>query len=211
MAFVKKYDESVKAFRKALNKLDKREYGIAFQDNPQRTGYYTGEALRSDYPRKANAKEHGASKFAYILNNIVVKRYLKNGWVGRCNQIEVEVAFYEAHKNDEYADYICPILRYGLHRGDKVESTSEQYLDECYIVAQRAFEISDMKNACYSAEQFNKQNGYIGESAENRYNKLVKFAKKFDMCDVIWNGGNCGIIFDHTKQCWKAVVIDYAL
>ena len=138
MAFVKKYDESVKAFRKYLNGVDKQEYGIAFQDNPQRAGYYTGEALRFDYPRKSADTNCGASKFAYILNHIVIKRYLKNGWVGRGNQIADEVAFYEAHKNDEWTDCICPMFRYGLHRGDKVESTTKAYLDECYIVAQKA-------------------------------------------------------------------------
>ena len=31
------------------------------------------------------------------------------------------------------------------------------------------------------------------------------------MSDIIWNCGNCGVIFDYTKNCWKAVVIDYAL
>lgn len=211
MAFVKKYDESVKAFRKALNKLDKREYGIAFQDNPQRTGYYTGEALRSDYPRQDTDSNCGASKFAYVLNNIVIKRYLQYGWVSRGNQIADEIAFFEAHKNDEWADCICPIFRYGLHRGDKVESTSDNYLDECYIVAQKAVKVGSMYRMCEHAEYLNKKHGYIGENADVRYKQMEKFAKKFNMCDVIWNDGNSGVIFDYAKNCYKAVSIDYAL
>ena len=211
MAFVKKYNDSVKAFRKFLNGVDKREYGIAFQDNPNRTGYYTGEALRSDYPRKRHASDCGASKFAYILNHIVIKRYLKDGWVGRGNQIADEVAFFEAHKNDEWSDYICPMFRYGLHRGDKVESTTQNYLDECYIIAQRAVEIGTMRYVCEHAEYLNKKHGYIGESADERYAKMKKFAKHFDMWDVMHNGGNAGVIFDYAKNCYKAVSIDYAL
>ena len=211
MAFTKKYNESVKAFRKHLNKTNKLEYGIAFQDNPERNGYYTGEALRRNYPRKAYADECGASKFAYILNDIVIKRYLKDGWVGKGNQIADEVAFFEAHKNDEWADCICPIFRYGLHRGDKVESTSKNYLDECYIVAQRAVEVGSMSSMCSQAEYLNNKYGFTGEDAKTRYEKMRKFAEHFDMWDVMHNGGNAGIIFDYHKNCYKAVSIDYAL
>ena len=211
MAFVKKYDESVKAFRKALNGLDKLEYGIAFQDNPNRTGYYTGEALRSDYPRKRDDANCGASKFAYLLNHIVIKRYLKDGWVGRGNQIADEVAFFEAHKNDEWTDCICPIFRYGLHRGDKVESTTKAYLDECYIVAQKAVKVGTMMRMCEHAEYLNNQHGFNGESAKSRYAKMEKFANHFGMWDVMQNGGNAGVIFDYHKNCYKAVSIDYAL
>lgn len=213
MSFIKNQNQAVKNFRSFLCKENKKEYGLAFQDNPQRKGYTTGEALRSEYKRLSFASQEGASKHSYILQYIVVKRYKKYGWIGGGNQIEAEVKFYLLHKNDEWADLICPILRYGLHRGDKVESTAEKYLEECYIIAQKAVagSIGNARHACEFAEELNNKEGYFGEYASDRYMKIHKFAKHFNMRDVMQNCGNCGVIFDYEKRCYKAVCIDYAL
>ena len=213
MAFVKNQNQSVKAFRSFLCKANKKEYGLAFQDNPNRKGYTTGEELRTEYFRKScwDAEEYGASKHAYLLDYIVIKRQLDGGWTGRGNQLEAEIKFYLEHKTDKYADIICPVLRYGLHRGDRVESTSEKYFDQTYIVSQKAVVIGNAKYCCNMAEKMNNENGYKGESADDRYNKFKEFAKTFDLWDVLNNGGNSGVIFDYAKGCYKAVCIDYAL
>ena len=215
MSFVKNQNQSVKAFRSFLCKQNKTEYGIAFQDNPQRKGYTTGEELRNMFARKNRwnvSDDCGASKHAYLLEYIVIKRQMINGMTAHGNQLEEEIKFYLAHKNDEYSDVICPILRYGLHRGDRVESTEEKYFNQTYIVAQKAVYIANALKSCEKAEELNKQyNYYNGEDAYTRYNKLEKFAHHFHMWDVLRNSGNCGVIFDYQQNCYKAVCIDYAL
>ena len=214
MAFVKNQNQSVKALRSFLCKENKTEYGIAFQDNPQRKGYTTGEDLRNTFCRKDYyeiSNNHGASKHAYILNYIVIKRQLINGWGEDINQLEGEIKFYLQHKNDEWSDVICPILRYGLHRGDRVESTSEKYYNQSYIVSQRAIKTGTASYCCRLAEEMNKNEGYYGEDYFTRYAKIEKFAKHFRLRDVLNNPGNSGVIFDYSKNCYKAVVIDYAL
>ena len=214
MAFVKKQNNSVKAFRKFLSKNNVEEYGIAFQDNPQRKGYTTGEELRSRFYRidRWDAYDnHGASKHSYLMDYIVIKRQLINGMTTQGNQLKNEIEFYELHKNDEFADVICPILRYGLHRGDRVEDYEEKYYNECYIVSQKAIYVNNAKRCCEKAEELNNANGLQGESAEDRIKKLEKFSNHFKMWDVLHNSGNSGVIFDYEKQCYKAVCIDYAL
>jgi hypothetical protein len=214
MAFVKNQNSSVKAFRSFLCKENKTEYGIAFQDNPQRKGYTTGDELRNKFFRKDRwdvSNNHGASKHSYLLDYIVIKRQLIHGMNDCGNQLELEIKFYLEHKNDKYSDVICPILRYGLHRGDRVESTSEKYYNQTYIVAQKAVYVSDSKSCCREAERLNIQNNFKGENASERYEKLKDFAQNFHMWDVLRNSGNCGVIFDYDKNCYKAVCIDYAL
>lgn len=214
MSFVKNQNLSVKAFRSFLCKENKTEYGIAFQDNPQRKGYTTGDELRNNFYRKDRweiSGNRGASKHSYLLDYIVIKRQIINGMNHCGNQLELEIKFYLEHKNDKYSDVICPILRYGLHRGDRVESTSEKYYNQTYIVAQKAVYVDDAKSCCKYAEALNIQKGLKGENAITRYKKLEAFANDFSMWDVLKNDGNCGVIFDYEKGYYKAVCIDYAL
>ena len=213
MSFVKNQNSAVKAFRSFLCKENKTEYGIAFQDNPNRKGYTTGDELRNKYVRldEYDCSENGASKHAYILDYIVIKRQLINGWDGRGNQLELEIKFYLEHKNDKFSDVLCPVLRYGLHRGDRISTTSEKYYNQTYIVSQRALKVGSALYCCRLAEMMNQQEGYKGENAIDRYEKFKEFAKEFNLYDVLNNGGNSGVIFDYNKNCYKAVCIDYAL
>lgn len=57
----------------------------------------------------------------------------------------------------------------------------------------------------------NNREGYTGENAADRYNKLKALSQKQGWRDAMFNGGNSGVIFDYSTGCYKAVFIDYAL
>jgi hypothetical protein len=57
----------------------------------------------------------------------------------------------------------------------------------------------------------NREHGYHGESATARYAKLEEFSESQNWRDAMYNPGNSGVIFDYSKNCYKAVFIDYAL
>ena len=220
MSYVNKQPSSVKAFKAALNKLNYAEWALIGQVDPNRRGYLSGENLcTEEYPRlskyDARVTDRGASKFVYKLHYLVIKRPLLDGYkfYGEGNQFINEINFYEKYKQDaEISDIICPILRYGMQRGDKAKEYSEAQFDCDYIVAQKAVYVGDAWNACCKAVEKNNDDGLSGEGECSRYDKIKSiFVGRFGMRDVLLNPGNCGVIFDYEKNCYKAVCIDYAL
>lgn len=213
--------KSVKAFVEYVRENNKEEYLLACCKNTEVYNIPTAEEIKAKYPRvkKWEAEKNGASKCAYILNNIVIKRYLIDGYIDEHqyddseltgNQIVDEIKCFLEFQNRPEADLICPILRYHMGRG-KTNHTSEYGLDEAIVICQRAIEVDDARTCCKIAEARNKNEGFKGESASDRYNKLVEFSKKQGWRDAIYNSGNSGVIFDYNANCYKAVFIDYAL
>jgi hypothetical protein len=71
--------------------------------------------------------------------------------------------------------------------------------------------VSDAYYSCRKAAELNRENGYRGESAEIRFAKLKALSESQNWRDAIHNPGNSGVIFDYSRNCYKAVFIDYAL
>jgi hypothetical protein len=61
------------------------------------------------------------------------------------------------------------------------------------------------------AEELNMASGFRGEEAHDRYEKLKALSDSQNWRDALRNPGNSGVIFDYSRNCYKAVFIDYAL
>ena len=133
------------------------------------------------------------------------------GWVG--NQLDKEISCYEeiARTDKEGLNLICPILKYFRTKSDHNTPTSEKAFDNIVIIAQKAEFVGAYDEACYWAEAENNAKGYIGESAQSRMDKIELFSRRMKWRDVLNNEGNCGVIFNYAKNCYEAVIIDYAL
>lgn len=216
MSIIKK-STSVKAFTLYLSKVNRTEWEMATNTNPNRGKVYDQWELMNMFDRD-NGDANGATKTVHILEHIVVKRHQSGGYIpeirnnrGTGNQLVDEAKFYEAVALLDEADLLCPVLKYFTSKSDKVTATSEKMQHNVVIIAQRAYKIGNASYACRKAEELNKANGYHGESAESRYRKLEALAKSQNWRDVLYNGGNSGVIFDYAKGCYKAVFVDYAL
>lgn len=208
------------------------EYEMAFQNNNQRGKVWNQSEIMAEYSRDDWHCEQGASKTVHTVNHlgddfeyIVIKRHQTGGYlpnihaerrrgnVGKLtgNQLVDEINAWEEFAETEFADLLCPILKYFTSKSDKVTATSETMQRNVVIIAQKAVKVGDADYVCRKAEQLNRENGYKGESAHVRYEKLSALSKKQGWRDAMRNPGNSGVIFDYSKGCYKAVFIDYAL
>lgn len=233
MATTTRKNLSVKALQSVMAKDKKRsaralyEWEVACNTNYQRGRVPTAEELRDEYARDDFDCKHGASKTCHLKSSsgrdfkyIVIKRHRTHGYVphanrehNKCtgNQFLDEINCWLDFAEKPEADLLCPILRYYTSKSDKVSATAEKMQHNIIIIAQKAVYVSDASSACRQAEKLNKDNGFHGESAPDRYAKLSALSKKQGWRDAMHNGGNSGVIFDHHAGCYKAVFIDYAL
>ena len=218
--------QSVLANGKKANANIQLEWEIACNTNVNRGKVYKQEELIKLYSRNDYKAPAGATKTCHIKNHngddfnyIVVKRmqthaYMPlNGEHAKCtgNQLIDEINCWNEFAETENADLLCPILKYFTSKSDKVTATSETMQKNVIIIAQRAVYVDDADSACKKAEELNRINGYKGENAVNRYEKLKALSRKQGWRDAIHNPGNSGVIIDYSKNCYKAVYIDYAL
>ena len=163
----------------------------------------------------ATKRTHLHHPDGWAFKYIVVKRYRSDGWSfngeGSGNQMIDEIDCWERLADTPEADFLCPIIKWFKVRSDKCAPLTEKAKDRVVIIAQRAVYVSDLREACKDAERRNREDGLRGESAANRARKLLDMANRHNWRDVEFNGGNSGVIFDYSKNCWKAVFIDYAL
>lgn len=223
MATIKK-TVSVKAFSGTMSKVNRTEWEMAFNTNPKRGKVYDQWELLDMFDRCGEAC--GASKAVHLLAHIVVKRHQVDGYIPNVrrekahgnkvadltgNQLIDEVNCWLKYMGTDYADLLCPVLKYFTSKSDKVSATSETMQHNVLIIAQKAVKVGDASYACRKAAQLNAEQGYHGEDAEDRYEKLKAFSKLNGWRDAMHNPGNSGVIFDYADGCYKAVFIDYAL
>lgn len=226
MCMIKK-NASVSALAKHMAKEKKHnsqtllEYNMAFQTNAERGHVFNQEELIFLYDREGQAQ--GASKAVHTIAHngfnfeyIIVKRMLKYPYIpddagSSGNQLHDEVEFWKKFSHTEYGDLLCPTLRAYETKSDHNEPRSKTALKNIVVISQRAVYISNMRRCCEEAERLNAMYGYAGEDFTTRKNKLVAFANKMKWRDVEYNGGNSGVIFDYSQNCFKAVFVDYAL
>ena len=217
MASEKKYSDAIRY-----------EWEMACNTNVNRGNVYKQEYILSHYSREEDYnKPAGASKVCHLENEygydfqyIVIKRMLEDGWMpnvnrehNKCtgNQLVDEINCWLEYQEKEESDLLCPILKYFTSKSDKVTATSDKMCNNIVIIAQRAVYVSNASRACIKAQELNNQYGFNGEDCLERLKKLEAMSKKNGWRDALNNRGNSGVIFDYSKNCYKAVFIDYAL
>ena len=215
MATTKK-NVSVKAFTTWLSKYHRKEWEMAANTNPNRGKVYDQWEFLRMFDRYG--EDSGATKAVHLLDHIVVKRHKVGGYIpeirnamGTGNQLIDEAKCYERYAMLPEADLLCPVLKYFTSKSDQVTATSETMQRNVVIIAQKAVKVGNAHRMCRKAEEMNREHGYHGESADERYAKLEEFSESQNWRDALYNGGNSGVIFDYAKRCYKAVFIDYAL
>jgi len=233
MTMTTRKNPETKAIQSAMAKAKKHnhraliEWLIACNTNSNRGMVYDQWRINELYSRDDWSCEHGATKTCHLVNHegdafkyIVIKRHKTGGYVpnvhgehAKCtgNQLVDEINCWVEFAETEYADLLCPILKYFTSKSDKVTATSETMQNNVVIIAQKAVYVSDAYSACRKAERLNREHGYVGEDADERLQKLARMSKKQGWRDAMHNGGNSGVIFDYNKGYYKAVFIDYAL
>lgn len=218
MAKEKKFDESVKL-----------EWELSCNTNKNRGHVYSQDEVKALYSRDSWDGERGASKTCHLTSHtgeafqyIVIKRHQTGGYIDEHaenpdtpqtgNQLIDEIDCWLNFQDKVESDLLCPILKYFTSKSDKVSAISEKMQDNVIIISQKAVYVGRAKYVCAQAEQLNEVNGYKnGEDADSRYEKMKAFSRRQGWRDALHNGGNSGVIFDYSKNCYKAVFIDYAL
>ena len=203
------------------------EYELTFNTNANRGKIYNQTDINRLYARDDWHAANGASKTCHLQNHlgqdfkyIVIKRHQDGGYIPRAaaehskctgNQLIDEINCWLEYAETPIADLLCPILKYYTSKSDKVSATSEKMQANVVIIAQRAVYVGNADKACREAERLNADNGFAGETAQRRYRKLEQLSNEQGWRDAMYNRGNSGVIFDYSKNCYKAVFIDYAL
>lgn len=231
MALTSRKNQAVKAIQaimareKKNNEQVKLEWEMACNTNNTRGHVYDQSEINALYDRDDYHAGQGATKTCHLKNHygdefkfIVVKRHQTGGYIpeirnkfGTGNQLVDEINCWIRYQEKEEADYLCPILKYFTSKSDKVTATSEKMQENVCIIAQKAIYVDDCAGACSHAEYLNAMEGYEGTDANMRYEELKRFATSQNWRDVMRNPGNSGVIFDYSRNCYKAVFIDYAL
>lgn len=218
MAYINEKRAQIQAFKKHLSKTDSHQWGLAFNANPQREGYINGADLRAAFPRKSSSElgcygdNRGATKHGYKEGELFILRYMLDGARFRHNQFIAQIKLYQRVKETPDADYFAPIFRFGMARGDKNAEYSPRMLEELYIVTQCAEKKGDVAFCVRKAHEMNIDGGFDEvQTEEARYNHLVRICQKYGLHDVVDHPDNCGVIFDYSKNCYKAVILDYGL
>lgn len=231
MATTTRKNATTKAIQSAMAKAKKHnpqafiEWEIACNTNSARGHIYDQSEMLNLYNQIG--QHQGASKATHTrchngnaFDYIVVKRHKKDGWMpnvhgehAKCtgNQLVDEINCWLEFAERPEADYLCPILKYFTSKSDKVTSTSQTMQNNVVIISQKAVYVDDAQDACRYAEKMNRENGYNGTPARERFHQLEKFSTRQGWRDAMYNGGNSGVIFDYAQGCYKAVFIDYAL
>lgn len=150
----------------------------------------------------------GGTKIAYGTEHLAICFISENACKGFGNQIAKQVNAYKKIALTPEAKYFNPIASYGLHRGDKLTTTDDRYLDKSFIVSPRAELFNTIEEAVKQMFESNRQN-YTAASVEEYINNLEKAAHKFRIGDL--HSANIGLIFDYSINKYRAVIIDYGL
>lgn len=220
---------SVKALQTELNRLRKDktidpihreqflfEYLMACSTDPDLVPHDLQQYLLDHFDRIGQA--HGATKATHVqhpdgwvFHHIVVKRIRSWANISLGNQCKFEARTWEHFATSPEADFLCPVLRWYGSRSDKVLENSEKDRENMVMICQKAKHTGPCKLMCEMAEKLNRENGFRGENAHGRYERMRQLAHEQGWWDVLHNGGNSGVVFDYSQNCYKAVFIDYAL
>lgn len=229
MATTTRKNQTVKALQTRLNAIRKDkvinpvlrqqymfEYIISCSTDNELVPHDLQQVLLDTFDRwgqhcGATKATHTEHPDGWEFHEIVIKRIRKDACVRLGNQGKFEARTWEHFATTPDADLLCPVLRWFGSKSDKVLENSELDRKNLVMICQKARKTGNAKEMCYKAEQMNREQGYHGESARTRLTKLEALANRQGWWDVLYNGGNSGVIFDYHSNCYKAVFIDYAL
>lgn len=216
MAMMKKND-CMKGFTAFLASACRVEWEIVANTNANRGKTYDQWELLQMFDRYGENRD-GCSKAVHLLKHIAVKRMQYYPYIpeirnadGTGNQGIDEINCFKRYWDKPEADLLCPVFKYFTSKSDKVGACDKKMMHNLVYITQKAVYVSDAWNCCRKAEALNAENGFRGERAEARLAKLERFSNSQNWRDAMRNPGNSGVIFDYSKNCYKAVFIDYAL
>lgn len=234
MAIITSKNVSAKALGAYLAKKKKSdpqallEWEMTTLTSPDRGHVWSQKEISEVYSRQIKGNDYGASKVVHLFchngrefDSIVVKRHRIDGWlteharnpesVQTGNQMIDEINCWLKFAGEPESDLLCPILKYFKAKSDKVAACSEKMQERVIIIAQKAVYVGDCERCCFEAMRFNQSEGYFSDFWEDRLEEMESFSDRMGWRDALYNPGNCGVIFDHAQQRYKAVFIDYAL
>lgn len=214
------------------------EYNMAFCTNgkdPSRT--HVDGSLKYNMPQKELdpkfprdiflADAHGASKLVYWhdwetgmrFNDLVVKveRTDKDavdswGWEIQCKS---ELKAWETLAKTPDADLLCPILKCFEPKSDHPGLKKSRL--RMMLITQKAEFTGSLEQCLQEAYDRNTVNHCFGaESKSERRQRIESLCNRMGWRDIIGEGmggghRNSGVIYDYHDNCYKAVIIDYAL
>lgn len=166
------------------------------------------EAVNEYCEKYLNILGTGASKIAYGTGHLAIC-FIKDDYQP-CfgNQIALQVKAWERIALTEEARYFNPVISYGLHRGDKLRTADERYLNKSFIVSQRAEFYGSIQEAIIQAHKLNHIQ-YTSDTITAYYNAMMAAADKYNIGDL--HCYNVGVIFDYSARQYRAVITDYGL
>ena len=166
------------------------------------------EAVKEYCEKYLNILGAGASKIAYGTGHLAIC-FIKSDYVYALgNQIALQVKAWERIALTDEARYFNPVLSYGLHRGDKLNSRDERYLNKSFIVSQRAEFYGGIREAIIQSHKLNHIQ-YTPDTITAYYDAMMTAADKFNIGDL--HCSNVGVIFDYNTNQYRAVITDYGL
>ena len=150
----------------------------------------------------------GATKIAYGTRHLAICfiRDDHSDFFG--NQISLQVKVWKRVALTPEAQYFNPVISYGLHRGNKLSTTDERYLNKSFIVSQRAEFYDTIPEAIRQAFIKNCQQ-YTPDMITAYYDAMKAAADKYNIGDL--HCDNAGVIFDYSRRKYRAVITDYGL
>lgn len=150
----------------------------------------------------------GATKIAYGTKHLAICFILDDYVYNLGNQIALQIKAWERIALTDEAKYFNPVVSYGLHRGDKLNTKDERYLNKSFIVSPKASFYGGIREAIINAFKLNHIN-YNVDIVDTYYNAMMTAADKFNIGDLHCN--NVGVIFDYNTNQYRAVITDYGL
>lgn len=192
---LKRYDET-RMERKLIGAVNNRGENL------------TCEAVREYCEQHLSVLGKGATKIAYGTTHLAICFIRDDYAYNLGNQIALQVKAWERIALTDEAKYFNPILSYGLHRGDKLNTRDDRYLNKSFLVSQKATFYDGICESIIEAYKLNHIN-YNADMVNAYYNKMMEAADKFDIGDLHCN--NVGVIFDYHTNQYRAVITDYGL
>ena len=132
------------------------------------------------------------------------------------NQLKQQALLWERVARTDDSLFFNPVLRYQLHRGDKIRDVSTRFFAQSILISQQCIvRRDDWEEATAEAVKLNGSrylDGYGTNYTAAEYIDAVRgIAEKYGLWDVMHNRGNHGLLYDYSVSQYRPVIIDYAL
>lgn len=162
------------------------------------------EQVRDYCNRWLSVIGEGGSKIVYGMDDIVIALHKQNIFYN--NQIKKQVEIWSKIALTPEAVYFNPVLSYGLHRGDKLSGNDSRYINNSFVVSQKAKVFATIEECIRQMYILNKS--LFNSTDVEYYRKAMESAiHKAGAGDI--KAENIGLIYDYSEGEYRAVFIDY--